>query len=423
MTTTKQEKRNLERFGCSLRESTGVFCIDWKGRPETQVANARIFALLARVPTEEGPIVLLGLEISSVRPLPNYFYFPFDLKKQNHRDHLSRLAETGEIKLSFLTGKGQRLRTHQLSGYLRGRSAERYAEALQELESIEPDKYDFARALLLLEHHERIPELMQRILLEESVREISEKIDKAVQTVPNENRELARSCVGEAADAFVPYYRNNKKHFLENLQRARRGATLVLDFHRIFADNPEPLITLLSDGLAASLSRSELERLTDLVKFVISLSKLRFKEQPPSSIDSKLSVPELPVGLTAQVQLMAGSRISKDSTSKFFQLIGLEVGGKPGRPTKDYSREYDLKMSGSSWKQVTRLALAERTELQSEFRGCDYDALDYSDQERLKHRIRQGVIKFAKREHKILPSEAAASEPPPTGREQKIPEK
>jgi hypothetical protein len=358
-----------------------------------------------------------------VSPLPNYFYFPFDLKKQIHRDHLSRLTETGEIKLSFLTGKGQRLRTHQLSPYLRGRPAERYAEALRELESIEPDKYDFERALLLLEHHERIPELMQRILLEDSVRESSEKIEKAVQTVPNENRELARSCVREAAYAYVPYYRNNKKHFLENLQRARRGATLVLDFHRIFADNPEPLISFLGDGLAASLSRSELGRLTDLVKFVISLSKLRFKGQPASSIDSKLSVPELPVGLTALVQLMAGSGISKDSTSKFFQLIGLEVGGKPGRPTKDYSREYDLKMSGSSWKQVTRLALAERTELQSEFRGCEYDALDYADQERLKHRIRQGVIKFAKREHKILPSEAEASEPPPTGREQKIPEK
>src|SRR6516165_556089 len=175
MTNTKQEKINLERFGCSLRESTGVFCIDLKGKPSTQAVNASIFALLARVSTEAGPILLLGLEISTVRPLPSYFYFPFDLKKQTHRDHLSRLTETGEIRLSVFAGKGQRRWAHQLSPYLRGRSAEGYAEALQELESIEPDKYDFAKALLILEHHVRIPELMQRILLEESIRETSEK--------------------------------------------------------------------------------------------------------------------------------------------------------------------------------------------------------------------------------------------------------
>jgi len=52
MTTNKQEKIDLERFGCSLRESTGVFCIDWRGRPATQAVNASIFALLARVSTE-----------------------------------------------------------------------------------------------------------------------------------------------------------------------------------------------------------------------------------------------------------------------------------------------------------------------------------------------------------------------------------
>jgi hypothetical protein len=408
MTTTKQEKLNQQRFGCSLRVRTGVFCIDWKGKSAAQAADASIFALLVRVSTKAGPIIVLGLEISSVRPLPNYFYFPFDLKRTIHKDHLLRLTEAGEIKLSFLTGKRQLLRTHQLSLFLRNRSAELYAEALQELPT-EPDKYDFAKALLLLENHVRIPELMQRILLEENFREISEKTGKMIQKVPNENRELARNCVREAGERFLPYYRNNRKQFLENLQLARRGSTLVLDFHRFFSDKPEALNAFLSDALAASFSRQELENLSNLGKFVVSLAQLPFKEQqpaPPPPDDPKPGVPELPAGLVSLVQLMTQSGISKESASKFFDLLGLEVGGKPGRHTKDYSEEYALKMSGSSWSQVARFALANRGESQTEFGERDYDSLGFSDQERLKHRIRQGVRGYANRIGKLLPSES-----------------
>src|SRR5271157_6475817 len=98
---TSSDKLNLERFGCTFRN--GAFCIDWKGKHGSQVANAGIFSCLGRVDTNSGPIVLLAFEISIVRPLPTYYYFPFNLNNPVHRRYLSRLTKQGEIEFRFLT--------------------------------------------------------------------------------------------------------------------------------------------------------------------------------------------------------------------------------------------------------------------------------------------------------------------------------
>jgi hypothetical protein len=171
--------------------------------------SANIFACLVHVRTKPGPLVLLAFEISPIRPLPSCCYFPFDLKRKGHRDYLSRLTKTGEIRLSLFTDKGTRKRTHRLTPYLRLRTSEIYAGALQEYETIEGEKYDFDSALQLMERHVRIPEQLNRVLLEDTLRELSERIDEAIQTVPNENRELARDSVRVAAEAFLPYYRTS----------------------------------------------------------------------------------------------------------------------------------------------------------------------------------------------------------------------
>jgi hypothetical protein len=157
------------------------------------------------------------------------------------------------------------------------------------------------------------------------------------------------------------------------------------------------------------------------VKVVVSLSKLPFTEQSSTQTESTPTIPQAPKGLATLVQSMS-SGISQDGAIRFLELIGLEIGGKAGRHRKDYSREYDLKMSGS-WTQVARQALAEREELQTEFGSRDYDSLDFRQQHLLRNRIRQGVRKYAKLSNKPLPSEAELSDSPLNGKEQKIPEK
>ncbi len=79
----------------------------------------------------------------------------------------------------------------------------------------------------------------------------------------------------------------------------------------------------------------------------------------------------------------------------------------PGRPTKDYSREFDWKVSGSSWTNVARKSLSEGLELQQEFGGRDFDSLTFEQQELLRNRIRVGVTSYAEGIGKPFPIESA----------------
>jgi hypothetical protein len=411
---TNSDRSNLERFGCTLKEGSRVFYIDWKGRRVSQASNATVFACLSRIWTKDGPIVLLAFEISSNRPLPNYCYFPFDLKKQAHRQYLAQLTDTGEIKLCFLIDKKTLKRTHVLTPYLRLRSGEIGAEAIQEFETMDASKYNFDGAVLLMERHIRIPQLLDRLLLEDSLRELSEKVQETIESVPLENRKLAGDAVREAAEAFLPYYRNNRRAFLEILHGLRNGSTYVIDLHRMFSDDPGGITKFFSDALAASLSQRQLEALIRLVKFLVSLSKLFSKDQAPTSPTTSATsteltpqIPDPPAALVTLAQSMRTSGISKDAASRFFELIGLKTGGKPGRPPRDYSREYELKASGLSWTDVARQMLRESAELREEFGGREFDSLSFEEQEIISHRIREGVGSYAERASKPFPIERA----------------
>jgi hypothetical protein len=411
---TNREKLKLERFGCTLRERTGVFLIDWNGKSSVHAAGAEVFARLAYTCAKTGPIVLLAFEITPTRPLPYYFYFPFDLNSESHRNCLSQITSTGEIRLSLVDGKRCCNRTHQLKPYLRLRGQEIYAEALELFRSHQHDKYDFDQALEFVECHVRIPQLLHRVFLGDTLREVSENIDEAIKTVPNEDREYAKTIVRVAAQAFEPYYLNSRQAFLDNLQSAQVGLTCIIDMHRLFVDNPAGLTELLSDGLAATFSRKQLDALSDLVKFFLAAFNLPFKqpadanEQPSGAKEQASSalvpaIPELPVGLASLVESMSASGITKDTPRKLFDLMGLEVGGKPGRPAKDYSREYEWKASGLSWTKVARRSLEENPEIRSEFRGRAFQSLLLQEQISLKNRIREGVRSYAERTGRTFP--------------------
>jgi hypothetical protein len=405
---TSREKQSLNRFGCILKENTGVFLVDWKGKREVHALSANIFACLACIQTIAGPIVLLVLEISQVRPLPHYFYFPFDLKSKTHRKWLSRLTSTGAVRLSLITGKRSCNRTHQLPPYLRLRASEIYAEALQQYESLEHDKYDFNHALQLMERHVRVPQLVHRVFLEDTLREMSERIEEAIKAVPSEDKARADDIVRMAAEAFGPYYRSNRKTLLDNLHAAQFGLTCIIDMHRMFVDNPKGITKFLSDTLAAALPRQQLDVLAELVAFVVAASKLPFKapaehKEQASTTALVPTIPELPAGLATLIQSIPASGISKDTASKFFDLIGLEVGGKPGRPTKDYSREYELKASGLSWGKVARRALEDNPEIREEFGGRTFQSLSFQERTNLTNRIREGARTYAERSGKPFP--------------------
>lgn len=150
-----------------------------------RAANAEIFARLVFVNTNLGPIILLACEITPIRPLPRYCYFPFDLRNQGHRDYLSRFAETGEIRLRFLSGTTMLDRMHRLTLYIRAHTSEVYAQALREWEARE-GKHDFDAALQLFGRHARIPLFLERVLLDDILPEIRANAKQAAEGVPPE---------------------------------------------------------------------------------------------------------------------------------------------------------------------------------------------------------------------------------------------
>jgi hypothetical protein len=420
---TEREKANLERFGCMFRASTNMFCIDWRGRTADQASRAEIFANLRSLETKVGPLVVLAFAISVLRPLPSYCYFPFDLTNQTHVKYLTQLTQTGEIRLCFVGRKRVLYRTHQLGGYERLHAAELYDGAKQSLDKYGTRLYEFESAVRLLERGVRIPEFVEHLISENDFSEILKHVRQEAQTVPAEKLELAREIVQEALQSFQPYFETNKKFVLGNWFDMRRGLLCLADLHRLFANNAEhSLSEFLSGAIAATFSPEDLDKLKELVQFAGLLLLLPSLTKPVPEPQDTMTMPQLPAGLADIFGPLAEGRgISQDSLRRLAELVGFPIGGKPGRPVKDYSREYELKMSGSSWTEVARQALTDRPELQAEFGGLDYNALDYSVQERLRNRIRQGVIGYAKRTGKPLPSEAEVSGPTPAEREQKTP--
>jgi hypothetical protein len=421
---TEPEKANLDRFGCTFQARKNMFCVDWRGRTADQASRTEIFANLGSLETKAGPLLVLAFEISVLRPLPSYCYFPFDLTNQAHLKYIAQLTQTGEIKLCFVIGKRVLYRSHLLGAYTRLRAAELFAGAQQSLEKYGVGAYSFETALRLLERGVRIPEFVEHLISENDFSEILKHVRQEAQTVPAEKLELARQIVQQALRSFQPHFEKNKQFLLGNWFDMRRGLLGLADLHRLFANNAEhSLPEFLSDAIAATFSQEDLDKLKGWVQIgglllllLPALAKTAPEPQDP------MTMPQLPLGLNDILAPLAEGRgISQDSLRRLAELLDFPIGGKPGRPTKDYSQEYELKMSGSSWMEVARQALAGRPELQAELGGREYNALDYSVQERLRNRIRQGVIGYAKRTGKPLPSEAEVSGPTPAEREQKTP--
>lgn len=421
---TKTEARNLERFGCTFREKSGVVYVDWQGNDLARAENAEIFLRLVFLRNDSGPMVFLAGEISPIRPLPRYFYFPFDLDKQEHRKYLNQFAKTGKLTLRFFSGTKTLDRLHRLTDYLRDRTAETYAQALTGWDSWD-GKCDLEAVLQRFERHARVPLFLERVIFDESIGEVRVNAKRVATDVPNENRALATSIVRDAAIVFGPFYERNGETLFNTITVTRVGLSSVVDLRRMFANDPEGLTEFITDLLAASFPLSELEKIGRLLASVLALFGLPFRQnvedQSTPGAGVSFAIPDVPQPLLSMIQSMGSQGVSKNSLGTLAGLLGLEVGGQPGRRSKGYFREYELKLSGLSWTEVARSALVERPDLQKEFGKTGYDSLDRDAKERLRHRIRQGVMLYAKRSGKPAPSEVDIAEQTPPEREQEIP--
>jgi len=404
---TEAEKRDFDRFGCAFKVDAGVFHIDWRERTRDEALKAAIFACLGRVNTKEGPLALLAFDISLVRPLPRYSYFPFDLANSKHKAYLTKLTTTGEIKLYFVSRRQMTERVHRLSEPLRMRASAIYEQCLGDLQTYGADKYEFGRALELTERWLRIPELLERRLSEDDITEIADVAKNAARSISEENIDLAQLVVREAENSFGTYYQKNPRAVEVRLLTIVEGITYMRDLQRTFGGHREGLEEFLTNALASSLSRVELENVREVMKLaglVMERASDSLAETEIGKLDGLLQVPR---GIIDLVRLaVVAKRISPNALVTLAERLGITVEGKRGRPTKDYSRECELRMSGKTYTEIARQAVAERQELRDEFGGRDYDSLDRAEKLLVWRRIHQGVITHAERAGISLPSDA-----------------
>jgi hypothetical protein len=298
-----------------------------------------------------------------------------------------------------------------LSPYLLGRAEEIYRAASRNLDTYGPG-YDFESALKTAESSVRIPDLLERGVLESDLAELRWRVTEAVRLVPERHRDASRQIVRQAIHEFNTHYQQYEGPAIDIVRRVRLGLLHLLDLHRVFADDSAGLVEFLGDGIAGSLSEKDLENLQEMFKVAFLVPKLPFRIEPSPDLEKASQVPSISPGIGAILQLIAGSGIiALGSLKELAELLGFEIGGKPGRPTKDYSREYDSKASGLSWTGVARQALLEDSGLRFEFGDKSFDSLNFEQQEMLKHRVRQGVTSFAKRTGKPLPPKQQAGQP------------
>lgn len=411
---TDADKENFGRFGCTLKAKSGVFLIDWRGRSLEAASKSAIFARLGFIQTNSvGSIVLLAIEISPVRPLPYYCYLPFDSGNEVHQSFLAHLAKDGEIRLCFCDGRRSLERTHNLGPYLTSQAAGLYARARESFESSENNIYNFASALEELERWVPVPELLSHYLSEQNLPEFQARIRHAAQTIPNQRTERVQRILRKAIEVLKPEYERGKAAPFRQAELIRRGITLIGDLHRLSVDGLLDPTRFLVEGIATTFSDDEIENLERWVRAIASLptilSELQAKPEVVSSLRLQV-LPMLPAGIADIFELVAvKGGISPKSLETLAGLMGLRVEGSPGRPTKDYSREYELKLK-LSWAEVARVAVVERSDLRKEFGGLDYDSLDPVKRQQVSNRIRQGVYTYAERSGKPMPSEIESDE-------------
>lgn len=400
---TALQERELERFGCSLDGKTGAIRIDWRGKRLDAASKSKIIACLCRLDVALGPLTFfLAVEVSCVRPLPHYCYYPFDLKKRTHRQFLARIVDTGEIKFCFFSDGREIQRIYNLSPYLHTSAKEVYGAILHYLNESGIEAYDPERGIHRLENDVWLPKYFERFSLESEIQGVIQNLKKSTGGVPQERKEVAKEIVAEGSTILRQFCENNKGT-VKMIGLVRPIMVFIENLQVLYFDNTQEMIGLMTD-LIADQSDEELKSLGDLLRILRPLASISSSAQPEQGDAKPPALPKVPAELPGVIELMVAKGASWHSVERLVEILGVRVTSLPGRPVADYSRECENRMSGASWSNVARQALEDRAELRAEFGGRGWDSLNPMERDKVRNRVRQGVTTYAERTGKSLPT-------------------
>lgn len=403
MRITSLDRENLAHFGCTLLSKQRLICIQWSKHRQKQVALASFFVRAIYAPLSNGPLFCLAFEISPTKILPQYCFFPFDLKNKDHRKYLSHAFKKEKIELCFLADSRQIRRTHQLSVKDSAKIGGIFELACTEFSKFPKGKYDYAAAIAEFEQNIRLPEIFDRVLSEYEFCEIIENFRVQAEKVPRQQREKAIKIANDLLEVVRSRAEGFISEQIKQFTNYRRTFLFFSDLHREFENDYPRFSQFISDVFAtktADKSLEEIENLTAILKAVFNLADL-IKKTPEADEESRSRL--LAAFLDIVNRAAGGRGLSINSIKGLLSMIGLPIGGSPGRSPEDYSAEYESRAAGLTWRQIAQHKLENDIDTREEFGNRAYKALTYEEKETLKHRVREGVRSHAKRTGKVFP--------------------
>jgi len=337
-----------------------------------------------------------ALELSPTRALPRYCYLSFNLLDQPQMKYLTVIEERRHVAINFVGRDFELEKEHKLTSTESEELQESLTKAKADLSSTKLP-YNFAKITEEFETIVRIPHLFERTVSEAEFAKILPVIASDLETIPAEKRTLGRSFVREFSESLRSQWEGAVKKGIVELPQYRDGFTLLMDIRRIFANDYDGFINFLGDAVAFKTDKEQLMELKKWTPNLRPLFKLLNLGDSVSPEKRGIALRDLGEAVLALLKLVRKGRLLSLSMLQTL-LLPLKplLTVQPGRPSKDYSLEYEWKKS-KSWTQVARLSLAENEDIRVEFLGKTFDSLTLEQKQGLVNRIREGVRSYADR--------------------------
>ncbi len=400
MRLSKTERENIDRFGCTLKPGSQSLYVALPQNRIGQAVTCDVELQPLYFSCENAAFLCLAFEISSVRLLPHYCYFPFDLKKRSHKQFLAVLLKRRMLELVFVSGRKRATRQIALSKQQLSLIRTNFDLVQTSLKDSYGKKYDFEKALVEFEGALSLSFVFARLLSKRQFTQFAEQFCLESKHVSIERRAESRKVVEAFFDLFEKKLPSFYPAVLRSLPTFWAYLFLVTDTIREFAGDQERLRQFLEDAIACHSKGEEIQELGELPKrieeYLIPIALVG------SAIEEKRAElgPEMAKVLEV---LRQGHSLTLPMVRKLLPLVGIPIGGRPGRPPGDYSQEYEWKQAGLSWTQVAARALECDSELREEFNGKAFRDLDGLQQESLRKRMQQRVRSLVRKPDKAMP--------------------
>jgi hypothetical protein len=401
MRLTKDARLNCSRFGCAFLPKENLICVPWQQDAQSaRSAEVQLQILFSQYPS--APLLSLAFQISRSKVLPYYCYVPFNMKSEVHVKYLSGILKTGKVEVCFLTRPRSVLRTHEIPPAGRTTMSNLLETAVAYSNSIPEGSYDFEQAVAQFEQKVRLPDFFQYVVTAPELRQVIEAVRRDGAKASPAQKEQAAKIATEVLAVFSPKHDGLVHDFTKQIPSIRRRLLFLSDLHYHFRSDFNAFRHFVVDVIASHAPQEEnlqLERQLPILELLLNL--LEHMRKPD------VSDPQASAARDAELRGLA-NRITNEGLSleklkNLVSLFGFQ-GGHPGRPTKDYSAEYDLRAQGRKWREVAEHAYRNDPDIRKVFGVTEYRQLTKDQQAVLMHRVREGIRAFAKREGKPFPS-------------------